>query len=97
MRESRMGKRVRLLVRLPAVPLNSESQLLSGKGNKKEKHKKQGLFHPTASCRTFATCNDAFRFGGNRLELCPSPARMQAGRQSSKQASRARNWREPAS
>ena len=90
--ESRTGKGVRSFVPLPFVPPNSESQLLSGKGNTKEKREKLELSRSKPSCRTFPTCSDAYRFGGSRRELGPSPARMQAGKQRSKPAPRARNW-----
>ena len=69
--ESWTGKSVRLFVPRPAVPLNLESQMLSGKDNTKEKRERPELSRWKPSCRSFPTCSDAYRFGGSMLESHP--------------------------
>jgi len=84
-RESWTKKGVRLFVSRPAVPQNSESQRLSGKGSTKEKREKLELSHPKPSCRTFPTCNDVCRFDGSRRELSPLSMPTRLEQRSSKQ------------
>jgi len=84
--ESQTGKGVRSFVPLSFVPPNSESQLLSGKGNTKEKLEKLELSRSKPSCRTFPTCNDACHFGGSRRELCPLSMPTRLEQRSSKRA-----------